>query len=256
MSLAGKRIIVTGAASGIGFGAAEAFRKAGANVFLADIQALALEKAAKAMGAAGAVRCDVTVASDCDALAELAVQAMGGIDGMFHCAGVADQVTRALDIDVDAWQRIVDINLRGTFLACRAVGRIMVAQRSGAIVNTSSIQGLGAAPRRHAYGPAKAAVAMLTRTLACEWGGTSVRVNAIAPAYIDTPMVEQLKADKKIDVARLEGRTPLARFGSVPEVAAAAQFLLSDAASYITGVVLPVDGGWSAFGGAGEVASA
>ena len=120
----------------------------------------------------------------------------------------------------------------------------------------SSIQGLSAAPRRHAYGPAKAAVAHLTKTLACEWGGSSVRVNAIAPAYIDTPMVAQLKADKKIDVARLEGRTPLARFGKVHEVTAVARFLLSDAASYVTGIVLPVDGGWSAFGGAGEVASA
>lgn len=111
-------------------------------------------------------------------------------------------------------------------------------------------------PRRHAYGPAKAAVAHLTRTLACEWGDSAVRVNAIAPAYIDTPMVEQLKTDKKIDVPLLEGRTPLARFGKVQEVAAAAEFLLSDAASYITGVVLPVDGDWSAFGGPGEVASA
>ncbi len=256
MNLTGKKIIITGAASGIGFGAAEAFRNAGASVFLADLQTPNLEKAGKAFGAAGVAVCDVTVEADCEALAASAALAMDGIDGMFHCAGVADQVTKALDIDVDTWQKIVDINLRGTFLACRAVGRILVAQRSGAIVNVSSIQGLNATPRRHAYGPAKAAVAHLTRTLACEWGGSSVRVNAIAPGYTDTPMVAQLKADKKINVARMEGRTPLARFGKVHEVTAVAGFLLSDAASYVTGVVLPVDGGWSAFGGAGEVDSA
>ncbi|MET4576400.1 SDR family NAD(P)-dependent oxidoreductase [Ottowia thiooxydans] len=256
MNLNGKKLIVTGASSGIGYGAAQAFRRAGALVFLADLQGPALHKAGKDVDAAGVAACDVTIEADCEALAACAERAMDGIDGMFHCAGVADQVARAVDIDIDTWQKIVDINLRGTFLACRAVGRILLAQRSGAIVNVSSIQGLGAAPRRHAYGPAKAAVAHLTRTLACEWGGSSVRVNAIAPAYIDTPMVAQLKADKKIDVARLEGRTPLARFGKVHEVTSAASFLLSDAASYITGVVLPVDGGWSAFGGAGEVASA
>jgi NAD(P)-dependent dehydrogenase (short-subunit alcohol dehydrogenase family) len=256
MNLTDRKIIITGAASGIGHGAAEAFRKAGAAVFLADLQVAALERVAAATGAAGAMACDVTVEADCEALVQAAARAMGGIDGMFHCAGVADQVAKALEIDAATWQKIVDINLRGTFLACRAVGRVLVEQRSGAIVTMSSIQGLSAAPRRHAYGPAKAAVAHLTRTLACEWGGSSVRVNAIAPAYIDTPMVAQLKADGKIDVARLEGRTPLARFGKVHEVTAVAGFLLSDAASYVTGVVLPVDGGWSAFGGAGEVASA
>ncbi|WP_028603000.1 SDR family NAD(P)-dependent oxidoreductase [Ottowia thiooxydans] len=256
MNLTGKKLIVTGAASGIGYGAAKAFRQAGAMVFLADLEGPSLHKAGKDVGAAGVAACDVTLEADCEALAASAERSMNGLDGMFHCAGVADQVAKALDIDIDTWQKIVDTNLRGTFLACRAVGRILVAQRSGAIVNVSSIQGLSAAPRRHAYGPAKAAVAHLTRTLACEWGGSSVRVNAIAPAYIDTPMVAQLKADKKIDVARLEGRTPLARFGKVHEVTAAASFLLSDAASYVTGVVLPVDGGWSAYGGAGEVASA
>lgn len=256
MNLAGKRIIVTGAASGIGYGAATAFKKAGAAVFLADLQGASLDQALSETGAAGAVPCDVTVEADCDSLVKASLAAMGGIDGMFHCAGVADQVAKALTIDVDTWQKIVDINLRGTFLACRAVGRVLVEQCHGSIVNVSSIQGISAAPRRHAYGPAKAAVAHLTKTLACEWGGAAVRVNAIAPAYIDTPMVAQLKADKKIDVARLEGRTPLARFGKVHEVASVAQFLLSDAASYVTGVVLPVDGGWSAFGGAGEVATA
>jgi NAD(P)-dependent dehydrogenase (short-subunit alcohol dehydrogenase family) len=132
----------------------------------------------------------------------------------------------------------------------------MVPQRHGSIVNFSSVNGLGGIPRRHAYGPAKAAVAMLTRNLASEWGSAGVRVNALAPAYIRTPMTARLIDEGKIDAVRLEARTPAGRLGEPKEVALAAAFLISDWASYITGATLPVDGGWMAYGGAGDVESA
>ena len=253
MNLTGKKIIVTGGASGIGQGAVQAFQAAGASVFIVDLAGPALEQAKTLTNISGAVACDVTVEAQCDEMVNTAVSVMGGIDGLFHCAGVADQLNKVMDIDIDVWQRIVDVNVRGTFLTCRAVGRVMMGQGYGSIVNISSVQALSGQPRRHAYGPAKAAVALLTKTLACEWGSSDIRVNALVPGYINTPMIQRLKDEKKIDIPKLEGRTPLKRFGRVQEVASAAGFLLSDEASYITGAILPVDGGWCAYGGAGNV---
>jgi NAD(P)-dependent dehydrogenase (short-subunit alcohol dehydrogenase family) len=202
------------------------------------------------------VRCDVTVEADCEASVVEAAARLGGLDGMFHCAGVSDVVSKVHDLDIDVWQRIVDINLRGTFLMARAASRPLLAQGAGSIVTVSSVNGMNGIPRRNAYGPAKAAIAMLTRNLACEWGGTGIRVNALSPGYIRTPMVAALIKADRIDVPRIEQRTPMERMGEVDEVGSAAAFLLSDLASYITGAVLPVDGGWTAYGGAGEVRSA
>lgn len=254
--LAGKRILVTGGASGIGLGSAGLFARMGAQVFLTDAAEGGLAEAVTQSGAVGATRCDVTVEADCDASVAQAVAALGGLDGMFHCAGVSDVVSKAHDLELDVWQRIVDINLRGTFLMGRAASRPLLAQGAGSIVNVSSVNGMNGIPRRNAYGPAKAAVAMLTRNLACEWGATGVRVNALAPGYIRTPMVAALIEADRIDTVRIQQRTPMERLGEVDEIGRAAAFLLSDLASYVTGAVLPVDGGWTAYGGAGEVRTA
>ena len=200
--------------------------------------------------------CDVADEASCETLISGTQSLLGGLDGVFHSAGVSDQVVDAVDADIDAWQHVIDVNLRGTFLICRAAGRVMVRRRSGSIVTVSSVNGLNGIPRRHAYGPAKAGVAQLARTLACEWGKFGVRVNALAPTYINTPMIERLVAEGKIDLVRLQRRTPLGRLGGVEDVARAASFLLSGASSYITGIVLPVDGGWMAYGGPGDVDTA
>jgi NAD(P)-dependent dehydrogenase (short-subunit alcohol dehydrogenase family) len=134
----------------------------------------------------------------------------------------------------------------------REAGRLMAPQRSGAIVNVSSIAGVVGLPRRNAYSAAKAGVAMMTRTLAAEWGPKRVRVNAVAPGYIRTSMVTDIEERGIVDLTPVRKRTPLGRLGEADEVAALIVFLASDLASYITGAVVPVDGGWSAFGGAGE----
>ncbi len=254
--LTGKRILVTGGASGIGLAGAGLFVRMGARVFLTDAAGSGLAGAVAQSGAAGAARCDVTVEADCEASVAEAVARLGGLDGMFHCAGVSDVVSKAHEMDLDVWQRIVDINLRGTFLMARAASRPLLAQGAGSIVNVASVNGMNGIPRRNAYGPAKAAVAMLTRNLACEWGAAGIRVNALAPGYIRTPMIAALVEAGRIDTPRIERRTPMERMGEVAEVGSAAAFLLSDLASYVTGAVLPVDGGWTAYGGAGDVRTA
>lgn len=256
MRLAGKRIIVTGAASGIGLGSARFLADEGAEIFAVDRDVDALSRAWADRVPGRHLAVDVTDEVACAHAVSAAVSALSGIDGLFHCAGVSDVVTPALELEPSDWQRVIDINLRGTFLICQAAGRVMVAQRHGSIVNTSSVNGLAGIPRRHAYGPAKAAVAQLTRTLACEWGASGVRVNALAPTYVATPMIDRLASEGKVDIARLERRTPMGRIATVEDVARAAGFLLSDWSTYITGVILPVDGGWTAYGGPGDVVSA
>jgi NAD(P)-dependent dehydrogenase (short-subunit alcohol dehydrogenase family) len=254
--LAGKRILVTGAASGIGLGAGQAFARFGADVFVADLDGSALAAAWPSLAADRRAALNVTDEAACEACAGQMAKVLGGIDGAFNSAGIADPVRPALEVDIDAWQRTVDVHLRGSFCVSRAVGRVMVKAGSGSIVLVSSVNGVTGIPRRHAYGPAKAAIAQLARTLTCEWAGRNVRVNALAPAYINTPMVERLAAEGKIDIGRLERRTPMGRIGEVEDVANAAAYLLSDLSRYVTGANLPVDGGWLAYGGPGDVLTA
>lgn len=254
--LRGKRILVTGAASGIGQGAAAYFTSAGARVIVTDRDEDQLKDAWRGGPHVEALHLDVTDERQCTEVVSASVEALGGLDGVFNSAGISDVVAKALDIAIDDWQRVVDVNLRGSFIVARAAGRHMIAGGGGSIVLVSSVNGISGIPRRHAYGPAKAAIAQLGRTLACEWGAHGVRVNALAPTYVRTPMIDRLAAEGKIDIARLERRTPMARIGEVEDVAQAAGFLLSDLSSYITGVVLPVDGGWLAYGGPGDVETA
>lgn len=254
--LLGKRILVTGAASGIGAGAAALFGGWGARLVLTDRDGDALAQSWSSSGDAELMPLDIIDEAQCIDVFASAAAKMGGIDGVFNSAGVSDMVAPATEIGIDDWQRIVDVNLRGSFLVARTAATHMLARGEGTIVLVSSVNGVSGIPRRHAYGPAKAAIAQLARTLACEWGGAGVRVNALAPTYIRTPMIERLVSEGKVDIGRLERRTPMGRIGEVADVARAAAFLLSDWSRYITGTVLPVDGGWLAYGGPGDVTSA
>jgi NAD(P)-dependent dehydrogenase (short-subunit alcohol dehydrogenase family) len=246
--LAGKRILVTGAA--------RAFERFGARVFVADLDPVALAGAWPDMPGARRAAIDVTDEAACESCAAQMVRELGGIDGLFNSAGVADPVQPALDVDIEAWQRTVNVHLRGSFCIARAAGRVMVENGSGSIVLVSSVNGVSGIPRRHAYGPAKAAIAQLARTLTCEWAASMVRVNAIAPTYIRTPMIERLIEAGKVDLDRLQRRTPMGRIGTVEDVAHAAAYLLSDLSAYVTGTNLAVDGGWLAYGGPGDVLTA
>lgn len=249
----GRTALVTGGASGIGAATAGLLARLGATVAIADLNAAAAETALGETGAAFHVCGDVSDAAASERMVAEAAARLGRLDMVFNSAGIGDDLVPVHAQDPERWQRIVDVNLRGTYLVCRAAGRLMLGQRSGSIVNVSSIVGLGAFPGRSAYGVAKAGVIHLTKTLACEWGPGGVRVNCIAPAYTRTPMVRALLERKIFDPTRIERRTPLGRLAEPEEMARAAAFLLSDWASYITGAVVPVDGGWNAYGAAGDV---
>lgn len=252
LSLIGRHALITGGASGIGKAAAQLYVELGARVVIADIDDALLSSALEQTGALSAIHCDVSDEQAVMRAVDQTLSILGGLDTVLHCAGVA-HVTAALDQDLASWQRVMDINVKGTHLVCCAAAKHMIKHGGGSITTISSIAGQRGFPRRGAYGTSKAAVAHMTRTFACEWGKGGVRVNAIAPGYIETPMVKQLADKGLLDLRRLEGRTPLGRLGVPDEIARTAAFLASDWASFITGSELYVDGGWGAFSGSGEV---
>ena len=251
----GRAAIVSGGASGIGEATASLLVRAGAHVVLLDIDGDALPQAQERTGAAAIVKGDVKNAADVERMIAEATRSVGPIELAFNSAGIGDDLVPVHKQTPDRWQHILDVNLRGTYLVCREAARQMLETGKGSIVNVASIVGLGAFPGRSAYGAAKAGIMHLTQTLACEWGPRGIRVNAIAPAYTRTPMVAKLMERKVFDPTLLEERTPLGRLAEVDEVANAGFFLLSERSSFITGAVLPVDGGWSVYGSAGPVDS-
>ena len=253
VSLDGKRALVTGGASGIGATTAGILRDLGAAVAIADVNADGLAASAADLGDCPAFTCDVADEAQAETTVSAAAGALGGLDIAVNAAGIVDEVKYALERDMAPWQRIMDVNFRGTYQICRAAARAMVPNGTGAIVNIASVNGPGGWPRRTAYGPSKAAIIALTRELACEWGPHGVRVNAVGPGYIATPMIQGLVEAGKVDTERLNNRTPMGRLGTPAEVGQAIAFLASDFASYITGETLFVDGGWMAYGGAGDV---
>lgn len=252
-SLEGRKALVTGGASGIGATTAGILRDLGADVVLSDVNADGLDSRSAELGNCPTFLCDVSDEPQVEGMVKAAAAALGGLDIVVNSAGLVDEVKYALERDMEPWQRVMDVNFKGTLQVCRAAARIMVPQKRGAIVNVASVNGPGGWPRRTAYGPSKAAVIAVTKELACEWGEHGVRVNAVGPGYIATPMVQGLIDVGKVDTERLSNRTPLGRLGTPEEVGQSIAFLASDWASYISGETLFVDGGWMAYGGAGDV---
>ena len=244
--------LITGAADGIGWAMAQRFAAAGCRVALADLDGDRAAARAVELGAPHlALRADVADEASVVAMIDETVARMAGLDILVNNAGIGDSHKPTLEQDLATFDRILRVHLDGTFVASREAARAM-ATRGGAILNVSSIAGLTGLPRRNAYGAAKAGIAAMTKSMACEWAGVGIRVNAIAPGYVGTALVAKLVETGRIDQARLERRIPLGRFADPAEIAEAAWFLCSPAASYVTGAVLSVDGGWSAFGDAGD----
>lgn len=246
--LGGRRAFVTGAGSGIGRAIALALAREGASLTLmgrtlAPLQAVAEE--VQALGATAAVTTgDVRIKADVDRSVADAVARFGGLDILVNSAGIA-QPGWAADMAEEDFDRVVSVNLKGTFLCCQAAGRHMIEAGRGAIVNLGSISSFGGQAGRANYAASKAGVLGLTRTLAIEWGRFGIRVNAVAPALIDTPMIATNVQPAFIERV-VKDRTPLGRLGRAEEVASVTLFLLSDAASYVTGTTVLVDGGLEA----------
>lgn len=242
-SLAGKVAVVTGAASGIGAAIAEAFAAKGARLALLDLNGDAAKARAATLPAAAAWACDVADAGNVEAVVAAVEAGMDRIDILVNCAGIVD-LAPAESIGLAAWQRTLDINLTGTFLMAQAVGRRMIAQNHGRIVNMASQAGSVAIEGHVAYCASKFAVIGLTRTLAIEWGRHGITVNSISPTVVLTDLGRKAWAGPKGEA--MKAQIPTGRFAEPEEIAAAALFLASDAAGMINGADLLVDGGFTA----------
>ncbi len=253
ISLAEKVVLVTGASRGIGLAVAGLAVQCGAQVACCDIQAGGISDPAVTENQLQLVG-DVSRENDCERLVAQTVDHFGRIDVLVNNAGILEPARSTLKQDLAGWRKVLDVNLQGTFTMALAAARIMADLGiQGSIVNISSVAGLSGFRASNAYGVSKAGVAMLTKTLAVDLAPRRIRINAVAPGFINSVMTSNLRDDTKMDPEAFIGRIPMGRFGDPLEIAKAVVFLASDCASYITGTVLPVDGGWLAFGGPGTL---
>ena len=250
LDLTEKVVVVTGGGTGLGEAIAKAMAAAGASVVVCGRRRESLDRVVAEMQAAGgnvlAVRADVSKRSDVDALASETLKAFGKVDILVNNAGI-NVVKPFLSLEEADWDAVLDTNLRGCFNCCQAFGKGMVEKKSGSVINMVSVFGLTGFMNISPYIASKGAIVQLTKGLAVEWARHNVRVNAIAPSYIQTEMAKRdIEADERIRQFNL-GKIPMRRAGQPDEVAGLAVFLASDASSFITGETIAVDGGWLAW---------
>jgi NAD(P)-dependent dehydrogenase (short-subunit alcohol dehydrogenase family) len=252
--LSGKVALITGAGVGFGEAIALGFAEFGCDIAACDLNIENPERTAERVRKTGrravALKANVAVSEDITAMVEATMCKLGGIDILVNCAGIP-QHDPAESTPLETWDRVLDINLRGTFLCCQAAARVMLKKGGGVILNFSSIAGVvGVGRGSNAYCASKGGVNALTKQLALEWADRGIRVNAIAPCQFLTPGLKEVMAEPQFDPKKLMetwvSNIPLGRVGEPWEIVGPALFLASKASSMVTGVILPVDGGYLA----------
>jgi NAD(P)-dependent dehydrogenase (short-subunit alcohol dehydrogenase family) len=250
ISLKNKTALVTGARRGIGRAIALALAEAGADVAVSDVVTGdgALESVRKEISRSRpkslAIQCDISKRSDVDKMVRLTTEAFGRIDVLVNCAGVWIPGQTLIECSDENWDKVIDTNLKGTFLCCQIAGKIMAGQTSGSIINISSQVGVTPGTGIGAYSISKAAIIMLTRQLALELAGCNVRANAIAPGIVKTDFNSAFWKGPDVE-KRASGMVPLGRLAEPEDIARTALFLASELSSYMTGEVICVNGGWT-----------
>jgi 2-deoxy-D-gluconate 3-dehydrogenase len=246
--LSEKIAVVTGAGRGLGFDISLTLARYGAHVVACSRTESELETVAEKIRAMGrqaiTVPMDVSHIRSIRPMVDQAVEAFGRIDILVNNAGI-NRPQRAEDVTADNWDQVMDTNLKGLFFCAQAVGRVMISQKKGKIINISSDAGTVGIPGRAAYCASKGGVNLVTKVLAIEWAQHQINVNAIAPAFIETPLTEPMLKDPAFNKYVLES-TPLGRVGKPKDVSSAVVFLASEASDYMTGHILLIDGGWTA----------
>jgi NAD(P)-dependent dehydrogenase (short-subunit alcohol dehydrogenase family) len=251
-----KVVIVTGGAEGIGWAMSKRFADEGNTVVVVDINPDALERRATELGGSHSTRvADVTSEEQVVALIETVKTRYGRIDVVINNAGLGPTHADTVDQTLEQFKQILDVSLVGAFLLSREAAKVMIKQKSGAIINMSSIAALYGLPRRNAYAAAKAGISIMTEGMACEWAKHGIRVNAIAPCFVYTDLVKRIVETGRLDMDKVRRRIPMGRLATPEDVANVASFLASPQASFVTGVTLRVDGGWGAFGDLGDASS-
>ena len=248
--LSGRVAVVTGGDRGIGLACTHALAEAGATIVIADVDAAVAAEGQAALAEAGyeatVITMDVTEPDQVTAAAGDLVTKFGAVDILINNAGIARSGVGAEDVGDEHWRNVIDVNLNGVFWCCRAFGKHMLGRRAGAIVNLGSMSGfiVNRPQTQSYYNASKAAVHHLTRSLAAEWAASGVRVNAVAPTYIDTPMLKSVENHDALVRDWLRD-TPMDRLGQPEEIASVVLFLASDASSLMTGSVVLADGGFT-----------
>jgi NAD(P)-dependent dehydrogenase (short-subunit alcohol dehydrogenase family) len=249
-SLRDRVTIMTGGARGLGKAMALSLAQAGSHIVIIDLDLETAQQTAEIIATEGvrtlALKGDITDQTQVDGMINDVVEQFGRIDVLFNNAGIAQWIN-AEDMSLEDWRRIMSVNLDSVFIMSKAVGKVMIRQNKGAIVNTSSMSGVivNTPQCQAAYNVSKAAVIMLTKSLAFEWAKHNIRVNTIAPGYMETEMVDQFRVQHQDKIDFWTSLTPLKRMGKPQELGGLAVYLASDASSYVTGSVCLIDGGYS-----------